>query len=102
MRGPQVIDDTDGEEKEAAGTFAAQLPIMTTSKVIIGSLIILLVLPFLETCDEDAGRLTGLQHLQVGGSLIGHGGLDLPHVFPLCHRHCLLFKRWTKVLVLMV
>ena len=66
----QVVDDVDGEEKEAAGTFAAQLPIMTSSKVIIGSLIILLVLPFLETCDEDLGRLAGLQHLQVRASAL--------------------------------
>eukprot|EP00750_Incisomonas_marina_P032605 INCI9234.2.p1 GENE.INCI9234.2~~INCI9234.2.p1 ORF type:complete len:803 (+),score=146.36 INCI9234.2:313-2721(+) len=64
LEGQKVVDDVDGEEKEAAGTFAAQLPILTSSKVIIGSLIILLVLPFLETCDEDAGRLAGLQYLQ--------------------------------------
>lgn len=65
FKGRRQITDADGEVKEAAGTFAAQLPVMTSTKVIIGALVILLVLPFVELCNEDIGRLTGLQTLQV-------------------------------------
>ena len=83
MLSEQVVDHTDGEEKEAAGSFAAQLPIMTSSKVIIGSLIILFVLPFLETCDEDVGRLAGLQHLQVSSSPTRSDPF-VAHLFKIC------------------